>query len=346
MRLSFSTLCTERYGRVSLEKEEEGVLQSLCDRIQQQIKKFSDHGAFIKLSCRSPKDCGMVLDSFQPVLEEEMNKIMIEAKTYDLEVQSLFPLAFCRSTIRSLRVFSGFLSHFFLKQKFFKKTLSQFWSKMHFSRYLGDEVLSLLLESQRIFDDLLLYLDRVNKGQMKWDMELLIRKWEDIDPAAEVRVYVSSGEIRAIGQYHESYYVPQLVDQTFRKQYEEKIFQIVTHLQPRLSFQNYTIDFAPDQKDSSRIWVIEINPPPPLAGTPMFTFEEQELLQKGPYCFRFLELHPADETTACVPPKFLKWMKEFAKSKNEFQKKGEEEKRDQTVSVHSNQSSGSWCCIL
>ena len=105
--------------------------------------------------------------------EEEEEQQQEEENNTNKEVNlgDMLPVAFCRSSLRSLVVKSG------------------------------EEAVSLLLSSQRIYDDLFLSLQRVKEKGVKWEMEVLVREWRDIDPALEVRGFVVDRKIVALCQY-------------------------------------------------------------------------------------------------------------------------------------------------
>jgi len=278
MRLSFSTFSLEKYPSVTLSDNDEEVLRGLEEKIQRAITELSPEGAFLKLSCRSPKDAAMTTDDYPSILREEIDEIQKEfaneiGSNEGVNLMDVLPVAFCRSSLRSLMVKSG------------------------------KEAVSLLLSSQRVYDDLLLALHRVREKGVEWEMEVIIREWSDIDPATEVRVFVVDRKIVALSQYQEMYFIPQFNDPNFRKEYESNIFSLFSSLSASLPFDDCTLDFAVDRR-TKNLSIIEINPPPPLAGTPFFSWnspEDRQILREGPYQFRYLKNNP--RTLQSVPPK-------------------------------------------
>ena len=306
IRLTFSTLNVTRYPDVTLSDAEETALRTLKEKITDAIRECAHRegeeegkerkggsGVFLKLSCRSPKDAALLSPSFADVFSEEVHSLLLERELIQRLCSSLrtpipfldiiMCVAFCRSSLRSLRVRTS------------------------------EEAMDLLFESQRIFDDLLVYQSRVSHGIMRWDMEVLVREWDDIDPACEVRAYVMNGRVTAMGQYQMTYFVPFFLDGHFRESMQSAIFALIDQILPHLPFKDFAIDFAPLQSDHSKIQIIEINPPPPMAGTPMFQWADEEdrsILQNGPFEFRFIQ-EPDQDCVMSVPPQWRQKMKEM-----------------------------------
>jgi len=72
-----------------------------------------------------------------------------------------------------------------------------------------------------------------------------------------------------------------------------KFFEETKHLVP---IDDYVIDYALDPH-SQKIWIVEINNPPPVAGQALFNWEDEkdnEIIRKGPFEFRILETPPKD----------------------------------------------------
>ena len=373
MRLSITTFQTKEYPTVELPPKHKKSFETLKNKLKEAINEYKDKGVFIKLSCRSPKDSCCLLPHFNAILKNEVEATVNDRKIYNVDKEfTLKPLAFCRASVLSSRCFNE------------------------------DDALFLLVNSQRIFDDLDLYLfdyhqslnnnnennneninnnndneininninDNINKNsknennytnektpKMKWDMQILVRRWENIDPASEIRVFVQKKEIKAMAQYHEFFYVPQIP--LFANQIQDKIFKLMEQIFPLISLENFTIDFAfhrnfkfndqdnnndnnnnneeininnnnnidfkndnnkinfnnindnENDNDNRNLYVIEINPPPPLSGTPFFRkFVEDDLniLLNGPFQFRY---ESKIEEIDVIPPYILKLINSF-----------------------------------
>lgn len=138
----------------------------------------------------------------------------------------------------------------------------------------GAEVLELLLHSNRAADD-------IRWTQMhvegEWSMQMVVREWEDIEPELELRAFVSQGRLTGFTQYHRNCFVPSLwqhretVKQLVLEEFQ-KVHPLVSDMIPQ---ETYTLDFALN-KDLSGIRVVEINDPPPTAGTSLFDWDSEE----------------------------------------------------------------------
>jgi len=114
-------------------------------------------------------------------------------------------------------------------------------------------------------------------------------------------------------QYSSFYFIPILSEDNQKQIFLEKITKFFEEqVQPKLNLDNYTVDFAFSRKNS-RIWVVEINPPPPTSGTILFSWisdKDRNLVQNGPMEFRVVKT-PAYDPTENIPPKYVALMKEF-----------------------------------
>lgn len=279
MRLVFSSFSLVEYPAVSLPPEVTRVLDGIREKIETGMihllgSNDSERGIFVKLSCRSPKDAVLLLPQFEQVFTQEARRSPIESQHPSTDMA----LAFCRATFSALRITSA------------------------------QSGLSLLLASQRIADDLDLSVQRLREDPTKqWQMDILLRKWQDIDTLGEIRVFVSNGVITAMSQYHEFNYIPQFSDPIFRKKMEAGIRSIFNVIYKNLPFTSAIIDFAPDAADVDKIWIIEINPPPPIGGTPLFNWgnpNDRAILLQGPFEFRYVE-KPLPRDDCSLPPKYV-----------------------------------------
>mmetsp|Transcript_20105 Transcript_20105/g.51000 ORF Transcript_20105/g.51000 Transcript_20105/m.51000 type:complete len:194 (+) Transcript_20105:622-1203(+) len=139
----------------------------------------TDGRFFAKLECRSPKDAALTAPAFEPLFRAELAALhrgegagVMPRCTAAEKHMLLAQLAFCRASCGALCCRTE------------------------------RDALHLLLQSQRIFDDLTLALDpdrapdavRSEHGlPLGAAFDLLVRAWEDIDQALEVRVFVSRG---------------------------------------------------------------------------------------------------------------------------------------------------------
>jgi len=119
---------------------------------------------------------------------------------------------------------------------------------------------------------------------------LVARKWADIDPENEFRLFVVNGVPNALTQYHKDCFVKGFV--SHKKQIEDIVlaeFNKIKHkiIAPK---NTYSVDFVMDSSFSKAI-MVEINDPPPTAGTSLFVWENPEdkkIIMEGPFTFRVL----------------------------------------------------------
>lgn len=113
----------------------------------------------------------------------------------------------------------------------------------------GSEAMFLLLNSQRIYDDITLSLSQPNanhKDELNLGMSIVVRKWENIDPVMEFRAFVNNGKMCAMTQYSPYYFIPQFANETFKDQIEQQIMEYFEKQlkQTLMNWESYTIDFA------------------------------------------------------------------------------------------------------
>jgi hypothetical protein len=125
--------------------------------------------------------------------------------------------------------------------------------------FRADDALTLFLRSERIYQDMLLALERPER----WDENFAVRQWVDIDVSMEFRGFVKGGRLCALSQYNHLCFFPELLpmkvalEAQIRRFYEENIRSRLAS-----SFEDYVIDFAVtgDGEHDFTIWVIELNP--------------------------------------------------------------------------------------
>jgi len=137
-------------------------------------------------------------------------------------------------------------------------------------------------------------------------MNLIVRRWDPtIEPTLEFRAFVVNRKLTACTQYYQLCYVEKI-----SKNYE-LIKQLIwdyfeTQVKHRVKTDTYTIDFAISPDLSTHIFfilietdlfrpeslkVIEINHPPPTAGTSLFDWNnptDRDVVSNGPYELRVL----------------------------------------------------------
>jgi len=75
--------------------------------------------------------------------------------------------------------------------------------------YSASDALSLFLCSERIYQDMLLALERPER----WAESFAVRRWVDISVGMEFRGFVKSGKLTALSQYNHLCFFPELVEQ-------------------------------------------------------------------------------------------------------------------------------------
>jgi hypothetical protein len=273
----------EYFDRVQQEAmisaDELNLLQGLEERFDRLLaRQFPNgRGVFVKLSTRSPKDAGLYTACFKPLLEEQMVRVAAE-----LEADQSFPFspdldvvgmtAHTRAMIYSLRVRTG------------------------------HEAVRLLLRSQRASDDVTMMKllrsgpslsdksatntnaststnELAERGEIEKaavvveeddpdTYNIVVRSWcDELVPELEFRCFIFARKFTSCTQYYPDCYVPKLAknvrDLEFRlKDFVEiKILPLIP-----ISILNLTIDVA-FSLDFAKMWLVEINPPPPSAGT-------------------------------------------------------------------------------
>ena len=217
----------------------------------------------MRLDTRSPKDAVLNSKLVRDLLLEELEK-RPHSNCNDLDCATDDAIAYWRATSKAGRVNSG------------------------------KEAVELLTRSNRVQQDLQLgFLSHPESSEM-----LIVRKWSDINPELEFRVFIVNNEITAITQYHKGLYVKSVADNVdlvkslICDKFEEVKDKIIA------PDQTYTIDFAllSDENNNefpfSKCIVVEINDPPPTAGTSLFEWDDEEdrkILQNGPFTIRVQE---------------------------------------------------------
>jgi hypothetical protein len=281
MALNFGPIAP--YPVVSLGANSQSLLEELERKLDVLIKGCFQKGAFVKLSSRSPKDVTLFRTDFNSFLDHEIANAI--ESTPDMQEEVLNALIFFRAATNANKVTSG------------------------------KEAMFLLLNSQRVYDDLNVYLRMVNELEEEPNehssMSVIVREWIDIDSTLECRAFVSGGELAAMTQYSAQYFSPILA--TKNNEVEMAYLNYWKTVKDAISLTDYTIDFALSRDSPARVWVIEINPPPPVSGTTLFKWNDEEdrrALKSGPYEFRSLQTPSPYQATDNVPPAVLQYIKD------------------------------------
>jgi hypothetical protein len=269
------------YPRVKLPPIHEEALLTIFAKLEEALSQYPG-GGFVKLSCRSPKDAALLSERFGPLLATEYAAAGADRALLSLDAadKSLDATVFIRSTMGALHCADA------------------------------TEAIYLLLNSQRIYDDLQLYLSKFpdEASASNWHLEVIVRKWEPIDAALEMRMFVKNGQPTGIMQYHPELFIPHFGNPAIRNRLEQRARELWTQLAPQIPYHDYAIDFAPSRDlHDPVLWVVEINPPAPVSGTGLYNWgdpHDRDLLQHGPCEFRFLPR--SDFPQDGIPPWVIK----------------------------------------
>eukprot|EP00005_Dracoamoeba_jomungandri_P002517 CAMPEP_0174255558 /NCGR_PEP_ID=MMETSP0439-20130205/4877_1 /TAXON_ID=0 /ORGANISM="Stereomyxa ramosa, Strain Chinc5" /LENGTH=383 /DNA_ID=CAMNT_0015337785 /DNA_START=1 /DNA_END=1152 /DNA_ORIENTATION=- len=261
-------------------------------RVDQVIRDCDYHfGVFVRMDTRSPKDAVLNGSRVKELLKEEIESRKHE-DVFSEECFSDDAIAYWRAISKAQQVFSG------------------------------SEAIELLVRSNRVQEDLTLGMLEHSSS-----IPLIIRKWEDISPEYEFRVFVVNQEITAITQYHHLCFVKEIVDNS--EYVLSLILDAFSQIKdiPICEDQTYTVDFVlltPEQcakqkrkcgkhkckKGGQDVFhcaqLVEINDPPPTAGTSLFDWDnekDRDILQNGPLTFRVNErCSPWEDQVHLHPP--------------------------------------------
>ena len=231
-------------------QKENPKIQELVNRIQEEIDSVGGI-AVVRLSTRSAKDVILQQPRTKEYFHEELIKFKNNENFKGLSDDALDMLALTRAVGRAMAVTNG------------------------------RNVVDMFIDSQRIFDDLY----TACKSSPPQILSILIRKYIPLATELELRVFVNKSEISAISQYYSSCKVP-----WFHKNKEmvkTDVFKIVQEIIPIIDLESFVVDFAYDL--NGKLWIVEINLPPPLAGMSMFDKHNPQDLKivKGEAPFEF-----------------------------------------------------------
>ena len=217
-------------------------LHSRMEEAIQQMTMSGDNGVFVRLGSRSPKDAALASVRMRELLRNAI-PAPSDACVHTTEVEThiedlnIFTIASCAA----LRVCTA------------------------------ADGIQLLIHSSRVYHDIMrCELDCPGSPEDEWDMKVIVRQWwPQLFPPFEFRCFVYDGFITAITQYYSLSFYPELVSN--KALIHGMICDKWGIAHPLLGLQTYTIDFA-ISRDLKEIKVVEINNPPPTAGTGLFDF--------------------------------------------------------------------------
>lgn len=255
-------------AREMIPDETNKVLKELEKRIDQSIKqvimKRNCSGVFIRIGSRSPKDAPIfdgynikACERMKTLLGKTMLKVDYGKDPISITQQEYY--AFCISIHNALKITSG------------------------------NDAMDLILNSERVFTDLLL----ATEFPDLYSAKIIIREWVTIPYELEFRCFVFENTLTAISQYDYNIYLDYLVmNRDIIKNMIKDFFY--KHCQKKLTcYGNYVIDIGITAK-KQQVYVIEINPFNNEAsnGTGGALFDwarDKQILEKGPLELRINE---------------------------------------------------------
>ncbi len=248
-------------GKDVLTHDEIELLQKLEVNIQHYLdSKDSSDGVFVRMSNRSPKDGMPFLPNGQTMLSQYQSLLKNSADTSpnDKMIQ---------------------LSDMQMK-----------WLQCN----TAQQVMSLLLTSERVYADLHLALDcHHNNKKDKWSTSIILRDWQPaLRQDMEFRVFVSNNKITAISQYNHYCKYPSLTGENAPnlESIYQRLMAFAVSVHPVVKEKNYVLDLA---IINNKVFIIELNPLDETTGACLFSWKnDRDLLsgkQGGPATIRVRE---------------------------------------------------------
>lgn len=237
--------------RAALTPQQEEAMISLTKKLEDAIAPIiqqGGEGAFVRLSSRSPKDAVL--------MPGEATDRMMKVLTDDLKQEGHF-VSHNREFCALMKVGTESLKVRNAKQ-----------------------ALDLLLNSERVFIDLMLALD----FPKVYSMKLIIREWEHLDYHMEFRGFVHNNSLNALCQYDSFCYFEELQDPQMQEMIVSRVQELFEVVKKDIPFENYVIDFGvmPD-----KVIIVELNSWNSGTGSAMFSWvSDISVLENGPFEFR------------------------------------------------------------
>ncbi|XP_046350121.2 cell division cycle protein 123-like [Haliotis rufescens] len=229
------------------------IIEDVTQRLESVMNKFTarDGFAFVKTSSRSAKDAPMVQRRFKDVYHKYLMELPEDKqKNENIQITCLLKAGF-----EGLKV----------------KT--------------AEEVVDMILRSERIYQDMLLALEI--KG--RFEENFVVRKFVDIDVDMEFRGFVFGGELVALSQYNYLIFSQRLLDtrdhlkDILCKYFNDKVRPMMKEGEFPTA---YIIDFAVCE-NGDKLWVIEINPFAETTDGGLFSWQHERHLLEGKEGFQF-----------------------------------------------------------
>ncbi|MGE0706846.1 MAG: hypothetical protein AB7N76_06540 [Planctomycetota bacterium] len=138
----------------------------------------------------------------------------------------------------------------------------------------GLEALELLLDSERVFDDLCL------AQECGHAPALLLRPWLELPRGAELRAFVRGRALRGLSQRHADAPLPELIERA--AEYEAAVQRRCVELAGAWPLDDLVVDFTCLEDEA---WVVDLHPWLPWTESALFSWEEDSF---SSYSFRYL----------------------------------------------------------
>jgi len=245
-------------------------LKQLEKKIQDYISnKKSKDGIFVRMSNRSPKDGIPLLGNGETMLSQ-------------------YQFLLKNSADKSLNEKMIDISD--MQMKWLRCTTAQ-------------QVMNLLLTSERIFTDLNLALDCLQTSKKdNWSTSIILRDWQpELRQDLEFRVFVFNNKVTAISQYNHYCKFPSLTE---KNPPLDDIYTLLTKfansIHPLVKEDKYILDLAIIH---NKVFIVELNPFDKTTGPGLFSWVNDNDLLSGkedlPVCFRVRE-EPLDNLDAII----------------------------------------------
>mmetsp|Transcript_30825 Transcript_30825/g.43148 ORF Transcript_30825/g.43148 Transcript_30825/m.43148 type:complete len:410 (-) Transcript_30825:99-1328(-) len=269
-----------RQSRERISPEEAKTLEGVIQKLEGGLKAMdaAKLGAFVRLSTRSAKDAALNSEKIKYFIRQEIEASSPLATN---NTDSVMEIA-----TEDLRIYTRACS---------------FALRCH----TVDDVLRQFTSSTRIYHDIMRV--ELNLGEKAFDLQLVFRKWEDIDPEREFRCFVYNGKLTAATQYYKETYVPEF--KTKRKEIENCIrgaWDRVKMALAKVPIPHYAIDvIVPKSFDPKDAWVVELNYFAPHSGQALFSWHNKAdrlSLHQLPFELRILESPLTGSLSRIHPP--------------------------------------------
>ncbi|EKD71742.1 MAG: hypothetical protein ACD_46C00111G0002 [uncultured bacterium] len=244
------------YKRNVLTKEDVKLLEKLRRNIQLHLNKSkSTHGFFVRMSNRSPKDG-------TPLKNKSMVDIYKEIYSNPNDDWNNKMIKICDAQMKMLCCQNA------------------------------DEVMNLLLSSERIYMDLIEALDchLYSKSDL-WKTSVILREWiPDLKQDFEFRIFVSNNHVTATSQYNhyccfESLMILNQHNELMKL--NQRLIDYAMKIHPLINKSQYVLDVA---LINNELYVIELNPFDKSTGPCLFSWEKDSELLTGNGSMQISEL--------------------------------------------------------